>query len=185
MKPFLLFLSLLALLPACEKMPVALTQSGVADSPSLSFRGFKVRASHEGVLVWEAEAVSAKVFQAAHQADASKVTMTYFQGGKAVSWAEADRADIDLKDYGVKARGNVRVKGQNGVILSTTQLDWDNVTQIATSKAKVRVQRKGTVLTGWGLRADRALQDVRILRDVQAEAESINTLREENQRVKP
>ena len=108
-----------------------------------------------------------------------------FQNGKPVSWAEAERADIDLKTYGVKARGDVKVRGRNGVVLTTTQLDWDNSTQIATSQAKVRVQRKGTVLTGWGLHADKALQDVRILRDVQAEASSVRDLRESSEGLRP
>ncbi len=174
-----------ALLPACEKMPVAAAKAAGAEEANLSFRGFKVRASHEGVLVWEAQAVSAKVYQAAHRAEAQQVTMTYFQNGRAVSWAEADRADIDLKSYGVKARGDVKVKGRNGVVLTTTQLDWDNATQIATSQAQVRVQRKGTVLTGWGLHADRALQDVRILRDVQAEASSVKELQRDSEGLKP
>lgn len=179
---FLLFCAVF--LGACEKMPVASAKGG-AEEANLSFRGFKVRASHEGLLTWEAEAVSAKVFQEAHKADAQRVNMTYFQNGKAVSWAEADRADIDLNTYGVKARGNVKVRGSNGVVLTTSQLDWDNAAQIATSPAKVRVQRKGTVLTGWGFKADKGLQDVRILRDVQAEASSVQELRDNSQGLKP
>lgn len=185
MRRLSLLIAALVLLGACEKMPVAAGKAEGEAAANLSFRGFKVRASHEGVLVWEAEAVSAKVFQEAHRAAAQQVAMTYYQDGKPVSWAEADRADIDLQSYGVKARGNVKVRGSNGVVLTTTQLDWDNAAQIATSQAKVRVQRKGTVLTGWGMRADRALQDVRILRDVQAEAASVQELRESGAGVKP
>jgi LPS export ABC transporter protein LptC len=177
--------ALALLVGACEKMPVAAKAGAEEDSANLSFRGFKVRASHEGQMVWEAEAEHAKVFQQAHRAEAEQVTMTYFQNGRRVSQAQADRADMDLRDYGVKARGNVRVKGDNGVLLLTQQLDWDNVHQLATSNAKVRVERKGTVLTGWGMRADRALQDVRILRDVQAEAQSVDDLRKTGQGLKP
>lgn len=178
MRRLALLLLCAAWLPACEKMPVGKAKALGEEEANLSFRGFKVRASHEGVLVWEADAERAKVFQAVNRAEAEQVNLTYFQDGKAVSWAQADKADMDLKDYGIKARGNVRVQGRNGVVLTTSQLNWDNVTQIATSQAKVRVERKGTVLTGWGLRADRALQDVRILRDVQAEAESVEGLRQ-------
>lgn len=173
-------------LGACEKMPVAAAKGAAGEeAANLSFRGFKVRASHEGQLVWEAEAVRAKVFQQANRAEAEQVLLTYFQNGRQVSQAWADRADMDLKDYGVKARGNVKVKGSNGVLLTTSQLDWDNVHQLATSNAKVRVQRKGSVLTGWGMRADRGLQDVRILRDVQAEAASVNELRQAGEGLKP
>jgi LPS export ABC transporter protein LptC len=177
--------ALALLLSACEKMPVAAKGGAEEDTADLSFRGFKVRASHEGKMVWEAEADHAKVFQQTHRAEAVQVTLTYFQDGRQVSQAQADRADMDLKDYGVKARGNVRVKGSNGVLLLTEELDWDNVHQLATSNAKVRVERKGTVLTGWGMRADRGLQDVRILRDVQAEAKNVEELRKTGEGLKP
>jgi LPS export ABC transporter protein LptC len=170
-------LALVLCLGACERAPLASGAVADTDAASLSFNGFKVRASHEGQLVWEAEAVRAKVYQRANRAEAEQVTMTYFQNGRRVSQAQADKADMDLKTYGVKAHGNVRVKGTNGVLLITSQLDWDNVKQEATSQARVRVERKGTVLTGWGLRADRALKDVRILADVQAEAANVDALR--------
>lgn len=185
MKRLCLLLLCAACLTACEKMPVAAAKAAGEEEANLSFHGFKVRASHEGVLVWEAEAVSARVYQAAHRALAQQVNMTYFQNGRPVSWAEADRADIDLKTYGVKARGDVKVRGRNGVVLTTTQLDWDNAAQIATSQAKVRVTRRGSVLTGWGFHADKALQDVRILRDVQAEASSVQELRRDSKGLKP
>jgi LPS export ABC transporter protein LptC len=184
-KPLFAAAALALLLGACEKMPMAAKAGKEEDTANLSFRGFKVRASHEGQMVWEAEALRAKVYQHSHRAEAEQVTMTYFQNGRRVSQAQADRADMDLKDYGVKARGHVRVKGSNGVLLLTEQLDWDNTLQMATSQGKVRVERKGTVLTGWGMRADRALQDVRILRDVQAEAQSVEELRKTGQDLKP
>ncbi len=182
-------LALLALvlgLGACEKKPLAGGQASAPDdAANLTFQGFKVRASHEGQLVWEAEAERAKVFNQENRAEAAQVTLTYFQNGRQVSRAQADRADMDLKDYGVKARGNVRVKGRNGVLLTTSQLDWDNKLQIATSDVLVRVQRKGTVLSGWGMRADRALQDVRILHNVEAEASSVNELQDAGRGLKP
>jgi LPS export ABC transporter protein LptC len=170
-------LGLALLCGACERAPLASGSVAAGDSASLSFNGFKVRASHQGQLVWEAEAVRAKVYQQANRAEAEEVTLTYYQNGRRVSQAQADKADMDLKTYGVKARGNVRVKGTNGVLLTTSQLDWDNVKQLATSQARVRVERKGTVLTGLGMRADRALKDVRILDDVQAEAANVDALR--------
>jgi LPS export ABC transporter protein LptC len=177
MKNAVLVLAFLLPLAACEKLPQAEAPSK-EDSANLSFHGFKVRASHEGQMLWEAEAAYAKVYQQSHRAEAQQVTLTYFQNGRRVSQAWADRADMDLSDYDVKARGHVKVKGSNGVLLLTEQLDWDNTLQMATSPVKVRVERKGTVLTGWGMRADRALQDVRILREVEAEAQSVDELRQ-------
>jgi LPS export ABC transporter protein LptC len=177
-------LALAWLAAGCEKMPLAVGQAGQQEEPSLTFRNFKVRASREGRLSWEAEAVRARVFQKEGKAQAEQMLMTYYRDGRAVSHASADRALMNLKTYDVRASGHVVVKGANKVTLSTTRLDWDNARQLATSDAKVRVQRPGVVLTGWGFRADRALDDVRILSDVQAEADSVKQLREESQKVK-
>jgi LPS export ABC transporter protein LptC len=175
----LMCLGLALMSTACERAPLASGSVADTDGASLSFNGFKVRASHEGKLVWEAEAVRAKVYQQVNRAEAEEVTLTYYQNGRRVSQVQADKADMDLKTYDVKARGDVRVKGTNGVSLTTSQLDWDNVKQLATSQARVRVERKGTVLTGLGLHADRALKDVQILEDVQAEAASVGVLQHE------
>ena len=182
-----LTLAALALaLGACEKMPMAPAKVAGAEEPAnLTFQGFKVRSSHDGKMVWEAEAARAKVFQQVDKADAEVVTLTYFQNGRKVSQVWADRADMNLKTHDVKARGHVIVKGSNGVVLTTTQLDWDNESQLATSPAKVSVKRHGTTVTGWGMRADRGLNDVRILSDVQAEADNVDDLRHAGEGLRP
>lgn len=179
-------LALLAALPACRRAPSAPAPLSPADKEkekekaSSLFQGFAVKASHRGELVWEAQAARAKVVQKGARALGEDVTMVYYAKGKVVSRARADRATIDLKEYGVEAEGAVEVRASNGIILQTTRLSWDNRQQRASSTARVRVIRGTTLLKGRGFSADRDLHDVRILDDVQAEALSVQQLRDES-----
>lgn len=173
-----LLLAALSALPACRRAPSG-ESNGVPDKPSLLFQGFGARASHRGEPVWEARAVRARVFDAEQRAQAEDVEITYYVKGKAVSKAWAKHARMDLGDYDLDAEGDVRLRGSNGVLLTTPRLRWDNARQVASSSARVRVVRGGAVLTGRGFSADRELRDVRIFEDVQAEAVSVEQLRKE------
>lgn len=177
----LLGLLALGLLPACRKAPPPQSPAADKASPSLGLIGFRVKASHEGELVWQAQAVRAKVYRQDQRAEAEDVTITYYSRGRRVSTARADRARMDLKDYNVDAEGDVVVNGANGVKLETPRLRWDNRSQRATSSARVRLTRGATVLTGTGFTADKELHDVRVLADVQAEAASVRRLKEDAQ----
>jgi len=166
--------------PAASQAPPAHEPKKEQEKPSLLFQGFSARASHDGELVWEAQADRALVNHAGQHAHAEVVTMVYFKRGQVVSRARADQAEIDLKDYDIQADGAVEVHSSDGVILRTPHLDWDNRLQKISSDAPVEVLRGHTVLTGRGFVGDRDLRDVRILSDVQAEAVSVEDLREES-----
>lgn len=169
----------LALLGACRRVPVETASAANADKPSLLFQGFGARASHLGTLVWEAHAVRARVFDADQRAVAEDVTIDYYINGKKVSTAHAKLARMNLRSYDLEAEGDVKVQSEQGVVLTTSRLSWDNQRQRASSTARVRVLRGGAVLTGRGFTADRDLHDLRILEDVQAEAVSVEQMRKE------
>ena len=118
------------------------------EKPSLLFQGFSARASHDGELVWEAQAERALVNHAGQKAHAEVVTMVYFRHGRVVSRARANQAEIDLRDYDIQADGAVEVHSSDGAILRTPHLDWDNRLQKISSDAPVEVLRGHTVLTG-------------------------------------
>jgi LPS export ABC transporter protein LptC len=177
--------ALIALCQACEPAPPppagAPAQPGKEkEKSSLIFRGFGARASRDGALMWEAHAERARVNRQGQGAHAEVVTLTYFRNSKVVSRARADRAEIDLKDYDIVADGAVEVRSSQGVILRTPHLNWDNKAQRISSESKVVVVRGHTQLSGRGFTGDRDLRDVRILSDVQAEAASVDALREDS-----
>jgi LPS export ABC transporter protein LptC len=187
-RPFMGLALALALLQACRRAPAPQSAAAAGASKagsSLDLNGFHARASHLGALVWEAEAAQARVFRSEQRARGTDVTITYFSRGKKVSVARADHADLNLQDNDVDAQGHVVVHGTNGVLLETEKLHWDNTQQRATSQARVRLTRGGTVLTGLGFSADKDLHDVRVLADVQAEAVSVESLRQDAKSWKP
>jgi LPS export ABC transporter protein LptC len=168
----------LLLLAGCGQPPQA-PQSAAAESgePGLDFEGFRAVGSFQGVKQWEAEATRAKVFHGRNLAVAEDVSITYFQGGKPVSRAKARHADINLKNYDLAAEGEVLVRAQNGVVLATERLNWDNALQRVRTRARVKVWRGTSVLTGRGLLADRKLENVEVQEDVKIEAASVEELR--------
>jgi len=184
-RALLMGLLTLGLAAGCRKAPPPQDPAVGKAAPSLGLNGFRVKASHLGQLLWEAKAVRAQVYRQDQRAEAENVTMTYYNQGRRVSTARADRARMDLKDYNVDAEGNVVVNGTNGVQLETPRLRWDNQTQIASSSAHVRLTRGSTVLTGEGFTADKSLHDVRVLANVQAEAASVRRLKEDAQTWRP
>ena len=182
-RPALFFLLALCLPLACGRAPAAHpAQAGKKGkpAPSLLFQGFSARASHDGEMVWEAQADRAHVDHSGQTAHGEVVTVVYFRHGRVVSHARADEADIDLRDYNIDADGAVEVHSSDGVVLRTPHLYWDNRLQKISSASPVKVIRGHTVLTGRGFVGDRDLDDVRILHDVQAEAVSVEDLREES-----
>jgi LPS export ABC transporter protein LptC len=173
----LLAASLALALSGCEAPVPGAARRSADNAPSLVFEGFKARGSFKGVKQWEAQAVRARVYNATQSASAEQVEITYFQGGRAVSHARADHADIDLKGYDLVADGNVLVRAQNGVLLSTDKLSWDNSLQQVSTRSRVKVWRGNSVLTGRGLIADRRLENVQVQEDVKIEAANIQELR--------
>ena len=155
----------------------ALALLGALDKPSLVFDGFKARGTLKGVKQWEAQATHARIFNGSQMASAEDVTITYFQKGRPVSRATARSAEINLKNHDLEAQGDVVVHGQNGVVLSTQELSWDNAKELVHTAARVRVVRGNSVLTGKGLVADRRLSKVEVQDDVKVESASVQELR--------
>jgi LPS export ABC transporter protein LptC len=170
-------IGLAALLAGCEA-PLPQAGQNPRDEPSLAFEGFRARGTREGEKQWEARAIRARVYQGRQWAVAERVDITYFQDGRAVSFAVAGNAEIDLATYNLRAHGGVRVRGVNGVTLLSESLSWDNQRQRVSSDDFVKVIRGKSTLSGVGLRADRKLERVDVLRDVKLSTASLQELRQ-------
>jgi LPS export ABC transporter protein LptC len=169
----------LACTPSGDGTKAAPSKVPEREKSSALFRGFSADAFHRGDLVWVVHAERARVDHEGRKAHAEVVTLVYYSGGSVVSRARADRADIDMKTYNIEADGSVEVRSRNDIVLRTPHLRWDNKGQRISSASKVLVLRGRTQLTGRGFTGDRDLHDVRILSDVQAEAVSVDALRED------
>jgi LPS export ABC transporter protein LptC len=172
------FLALALLLAGCEKAPNTPAPGG-EEQPNLTFAGFNARGTRLGVVEWEAQAATAQVYNQKKLARAQQVTIRYFQQGRQVSVAEADTAEIGTESHDILALGSVVLRASNGTVLETDRLRWENQRQRVSTESWVKVTRRGSVLTGRGMTADRDLEDVVVKEDVQISASSITDVRDQ------
>ena len=98
----------------------------------------------------------------------------YDDNGNQSSSLTADRGLIREKTEKVSVFGNVVAVNEDSTILHTESLHWDPETQLITTEDFVEIERAdGDVLTGYGLRGDRMLQQLEILRDVKGTVHKI------------
>ena len=175
-KKIMLLLSL-ALVAGCEKTPQA-PAADREDRPSFTFEGFQAFGTRGEENQWRAWAEKAEVFNDRKLALAQQLKVHYFNGGKVVSILTADLGKINTATQDVTATGKVVLQGENGVVLKTDLLLWDHSAQRIHTPARVRVERKDTIMTGTGLVSDRNLGSVEVLKDVKIRARSVKALRE-------
>ncbi len=91
----------------------------------------------------------------------------YDEKGVEQSSLTANRGLIREKTEKVSVFGNVIAINEDSTILRTESLLWDPETQLISTDDYVEVERaNGDILTGYGLKGDRNLQELEILRDV-------------------
>jgi LPS export ABC transporter protein LptC len=86
--------------------------------------------------------------------------------GKVISQVVGDSGLIRESTEDLHMYGHVVVKTDNDSRLETDSLYFDPQTDSIYTDEFVRISRPGDTLTGWGLQADRALNGLRILRQV-------------------
>lgn len=96
----------------------------------------------------------------------SNVHIDFFdRDGKHSSTLTAKRARVNDKNKNMVANEQVHVVAENGTIVDTDSLLWDNKDQTLQSESFVRIQEKnGRVTTGQGFQSDQSLTHYQILR---------------------
>ena len=91
----------------------------------------------------------------------------YDKHGSRRSNLKANRGVIHEKSEKVSLFGDVVAVNKDSTVLKTQSLFWDPETELMTTDDYVEIERAdGDILTGYGLKADRNLQEIEILRDV-------------------
>lgn len=180
---FSLALALLGL-AGCEKLP-SLPLPGALEKPSLVFDGFTATGTRLGEKLWEARAATAQVFNDKKLARVQNVSIRYFKNGKVVSRARADEADLNTQTEDIAAQGNVVLQAQNGAVLYTSRLRWDQKHQRVSTEDWVKVVKEDSILTGKGLIADRDLEDVVVKENVQIFARNLGAVKQLGTELQP
>jgi LPS export ABC transporter protein LptC len=145
----------------------------IEDTPNYVMQGFKLRNTDKGGVEWELEAKGAQVFEMKKKAYAQEFTMHTFEKNGSTSVLTGDRAVINTDTNFLEATGNVRLKSDNGMLLITEKLFWDDVKKLAYGDAAVTVIKGGSVLKGVGFESDMYMRDLRIHSRVKLKAKDI------------
>ena len=152
------------------KLPVG---DKIEDTPNYVMQGFKMRSTDKGGVNWELEAKGAQVFEMKKKAYAQDFTMHTFEKNGATSVLTGDRAVINTDTNFLEATGHVRLKSDNGMLLITEKLFWDDVKKLAYGDAPVTMIKGSTVLKGVGFESDMYMRDLRIHSRVKLKARDI------------
>jgi LPS export ABC transporter protein LptC len=154
-----------------EPAPTASSATNPGRVPEQQFFDYRLIESEAGVRQWVLQ--SEKMLKFSGEKDVHLVTlhMDFFKEGThfSVLTADSGRANLTTKD--VHTWGNVVVVTDDGRVLETEELFFNNQTQLIHNDVFDRFTQDGDVLTGIGLEATPDLEYIEIKQNVEAEVE--------------
>jgi LPS export ABC transporter protein LptC len=166
---FLLTLSLVLSLGGCGVDQNPQTRSSDLDSllPDSDMEGARIFMYDRSIVTAEINAKRVRKFESLDSTMAYDLKIDLFDDqGKVISQVVGDSGLIRESTEDLHMYGHVVVKTDNDSRLETDSLYFDPQTDSIYTDEFVRISRPGDTLTGWGLQADRALNGLRILRQV-------------------
>ena len=137
--------------------------------PEQQFFDYRLIESEAGVRQWVLQ--SDKMLKYSGERDVHLVTlhMDFFKEGEHFSVLTADSGKANLTSKNIHTWGNVVVVTDDGRVLETEELFFDNETQLIHNDVFNRFTQDGDVLTGIGLEATPDLEYIEIKQQVEAE----------------
>ena len=115
--------------------------------------------TREGRRLWELTAARGDIYESEHRIDLVRIHVDYYQeDGRPASRLEADSGWVDTRSHDMEARGNVRVENDQGTVLRTTKLAWEEKSGKMRSEEEVEIERAGDRLRGRGFEGDPGLE---------------------------
>lgn len=164
----LFFIILAASFIACASTETPQHVEDDTDYPDTQLDDATIVFTEDGITSVIVEAQHIDRWQSCDSTEADSVFIRFYdKEGAERSSLTADRGLIREKSEKVNVYGNVVAINEDSTILRTESLEWDPETQLITTEDYVEIERtNGDVLTGYGLKGDRNLQELEILRDV-------------------
>ena len=137
--------------------------------PEQQFFDYRLIESEAGIRQWGLQ--SEKMLKYAGERDVHLVTlhMDFFKEGEHFSVLTADSGKANTTSKNIHAWGSVVVVTDDGRVLETEDLFFDNETQLIHNDVFNRFTQDGDVLTGIGLEATPDLEYIEIKQQVEAE----------------
>jgi LPS export ABC transporter protein LptC len=165
-------LALLLLAAAgCGAKRSSVPSQATGELPDQEVSDFVLTETDQGAPQWKLYARYAATYNARNVIVARSIRVDFFdEQGAATSELTAREGEIQLQTRDMTARGNVVLQTREGTRMSTQEMRFLNRQQLIVSppEQKVRVERAGDVLTGYGFESDPALKRFEFKRKVQA-----------------
>jgi LPS export ABC transporter protein LptC len=139
--------------------------------PEQQFFDYRLIESEAGVRQWVLQSDKMLKYAGEKQVNLVTLQMDFFKDGEhfSVLTADSGRANLTTKD--IHTWGNVVVITDDGRVLETEELFFDNERQLIYNDVFDRFTQDGDVLTGIGLEATPDLEYIEIKQNVEAEVE--------------
>ncbi len=166
----------LLLIGGCSRPESPRQKETMERPPDARIEGATIVLTQNGMKNAVVDAASIYRWEDKDSTEATDVQIVLFDStGAARSKLTAQRGFLRERTANFALFGDVVGISSDSTILNTESLFWDPKTELITTDDYVEIKRKdGSILRGWGLRADRDLKNAEIDRDVSGRMENIN-----------
>lgn len=126
-------------------------------------------ADSRGRREWVLKASEAKMFNQKNEIKLYNMAMTFYGAGNQIqSFLSANYGFVNKQTLQVYAEGNVKILSEQQAVLTAEKVFWDNDKKLFYTEEEelVTIQRGGTLIRGYNMKADSALKEVTIERVV-------------------
>ena len=155
----------------CEREPRPQPRGRAEEIPLQIVEGMTLRETKAGILRWVLYADTAYHYGEGELTRLVGLRVDFYHetGDSIQSSLTAREGEMDPETRDLIARDSVRVMTDEGSLLETELLRWDQATEQVVSDRFVRLTRGDTIVTGVGIETDAALKTYRICSEVEAE----------------
>jgi LPS export ABC transporter protein LptC len=121
---------------------------------------------NNGKREWVLKSSEAKMFDASSEIYLFNLTMTFYSPNNTIqSFLSSDEGYVNKKTKNVSASGNVKIFSDNGSVLSSKKVYWENTKKhfYTETNEQVTLEKGKTIIKGYKMRADSGLKEVQIL----------------------
>ncbi len=169
------------LLAGCGQEPqpsIHLSNMGnKALEPTLMFEGFRMVSTRGQEREWDFTARACQIFELDNMARAQDIKIVYWRNGRPASTLTARKGFIQTVTHDTRAEQDVVMVSQEGAVLRTERLQWNNQKGRIYTDLPVSIERGTSVMTGVGLEADSELKHIEVLSQVNIQVRSIKDLK--------
>lgn len=150
-----------------QEVRESVIESIVKDA-DLAMRSINYTETRDGVRKWSLQADAAEHHMQAAKTRVANVRMTVFDAERGNMTLTADHGDLDLEKQTVYLQGNVRVRSEDGALLISDDLTFDDEAKVVSTDGPVRMVSAELEISGTGMRYSLTDYELKLFADVDA-----------------